>query len=240
MRIAGGTSMGNPHRILARLYWGCTLALAAAGSAMALSYAPADAGAVWMQRIFFLHLPAAINMFIAALVVFGAGVGYLGSRRTGSGAWDDLGRAAAEVAVLCCSVVLVTGMIWAHTAWGTWWAWSPRLTFSLVLWLLYASYLAIPRAIGASGRRAIVSAIFGIVAFIDVPLVYLSVKLLPDLHPSTVELSPRMQQTLLLCLAPVTMACAGLIAARFAARRRAPASDGPELPAPGLPAGSIH
>src|SRR5262245_54944509 len=143
--------MPTPPRTLVRLYWGCTFALAVAGSAMALFYAPTEASTPWMQRIFFFHFPAAISMFVAALVVFGAGIGYLGSRRQ---AWDDLGRAGAEAAVLCCSVVLLTGMIWAHSAWGTWWMWSPRLTFSLILWLLYLSYLAIRPSIALAGRRA--------------------------------------------------------------------------------------
>jgi heme exporter protein C len=133
-------------------------------------------------------------------------------------------------------------MVWARVAWGAWWTWSPRLTFSLVLWLLYVAYLVVRPSIEPAGRRAVVSAVFGIVAFLDVPLVYLSVKLLPDIHPSSIALAPEMRRTLLVCLVPVTMICGGLIAAGVCAASRRPFSGNqPGLaPAPPLSIGSVR
>jgi heme exporter protein C len=168
-----------------------------------------------MQKVFYLHLPSAINTFVACLVVFIASVGYLWQRRL---FWDNLATAAAGVAVLLCSVVLITGMAWAKSAWGQWWVWSPRLTFSLMLWLLYVVYLVIRPSIESRQRRALICSVYGIIAFLDVPLVYLSVRLMLDVHPVNVELHPAMQLTLWLSFIPVTMICLGLIALSYAAR----------------------
>ena len=203
-------------------YWGITLALFAAATAMAIFYAPIEATMGPVQKIFYLHLPAAMCMFLATFVVFIASIGYIWTRRR---LWDNLAHAAALVAVVFCTVVLVTGMIWARSAWGHWWTWSPRLTFSLILWLLYVAYLILRPSIDSPQRRALVCAVYGAVAFLDVPLVYLSVKLLPDIHPASVALSAPMQQTLLFSFVPVTMVCGGLIWARFRAAERQAGPD---------------
>ena len=125
-----------------------------------------------------------------------------------------------KIFYLLCAVVLITGMIWGKSAWGQWWTWSPRLTFSLVLFLLYVVYLMIRPSIESPQRRAVVCAVYGIVAFLDVPLVYLSVKMLPDIHPESIALAPEMKITLLAWFLPVTMFTAGLILARFRLNRR--------------------
>ena len=161
-----------------------------------------------VQKIFYLHLPVAINTFAACAVVFVASVGYLWRRQLW---WDDLASAAGKVAVLGATLVLATGMIWGHVAWGAWWTWSPRLTFSLVLWLLYAVYLITRGSIESSQRRALVGAVYGVLAFLDVPLVYLSARLLPDIHPRAIELAGPMKVTLAVWLVAVTAAMAGLM-----------------------------
>jgi heme exporter protein C len=165
-----------------------------------------------IQKIFYFHLPLAINTVIACTVVFIGGVGYIIQRRA---FWDDLAAAAAKVAVVCSSGVLLTGMIWAHGAWGVWWTWSPRLTFSFMLWLLYVVYLLVRASIEGAQRRAVVSAVFGLVAFLDLPLVLLSANLLPDIHPGHIALSPTMQFTLAFCFIPVTLIAAGLIVIQY-------------------------
>lgn len=170
-----------------------------------------------VQKIFYVHLPMAINAFVACLVVFVSGIGYLWQRRM---AWDDLGEAGAKVAVLLCTGVLVTGMIWGRSAWGVWWTWSPRLTFSLMLWLLYVVYLIIRTSIESPERRAVVSAVYGIMAFLDVPIVWLSAKLLPDIHPSSIKLAAEMKLTLWIWFVPVTLLCAALIAMRYSLNRK--------------------
>jgi heme exporter protein C len=200
--------MNRSTRIILRTYWALTLLGFIAAMIMLLAYAPIEKNMGVVQKIFYVHLPVAINTFVAALIVFIASVGYLWQRQMW---WDDLAEAAGKTTVLLCAVVLLTGMTWARSAWGMWWTWSPRLTFSLVLLLLYIVYLMIRPSIDSPQRRAVVSAVYGIIAFLDVPLVYLSVKLMPDMHPSSIALAPEMKHTLLVWFVPVTMLMAGLV-----------------------------
>jgi heme exporter protein C len=197
---------------LAAAYWAVTLLALVGAVSVLLACAPIEATMGPIQKIFYLHLPLAINTFLAAAVCFAASIGYLVQRRAG---WDDAAAAAATVAVLYCSGVLLTGMVWGRGAWGQWWTWSPRLTFSLILWLLYAVYLMLRTSIESRHRRAVVSAVYGVTAFLDVPLVWLSARLMPDIHPSSVELLGPMKLTLAAWFVPVTLAAAGLIYTRF-------------------------
>jgi heme exporter protein C len=194
------------------------------------------AGAVWMvfawtpeaavdnvpqviQKIYYMHLPIAINAFMACLVVCVGAVGYLATRRM---SWDDLATAAAKVAVVHCSLVLVTGMIWARGAWNVWWTWSStRLTFSFMLWLLYVVYLVLRGSVAGTRRRALGTAVYGGVGFLDVPLVWLSTRLLPDtIHPARIGLTPKMQITLAVWFVPVTLMTAGLVALQYRLERQ--------------------
>ncbi|MHC5023742.1 MAG: cytochrome c biogenesis protein [Planctomycetota bacterium] len=203
-------------------YWILTAALFVATTVMLLVYTPVEATMGPVQKIFYVHLPVAINAFVACAVVFVASVGYLYARKMW---WDDLAAAAGKVAALFCAVVLLTGMIWGRSAWGQWWTWSPRLTFSLILFLLYLVYVMLRPAIESPPRRALVSAVYGMVAFLDVPLVYLSVRLMPDIHPSSIRLEPSMKMTLMVWFVPVTLLLIGLIHARYRLNRRVRALD---------------
>lgn len=194
------------------LYWIATISLLIVAVSMSIWYAPIESTMGPIQKIFYLHLPSAMNTFFAAFVVFAAGLGYVWTRDE---RWDMLADAAARVAVLFCTIVLCTGVIWAHEAWGRWWTWSPRLTFSLIMLLLYVVYLAMRSAIESPRRRAVVCAVYGVLAFLDVPLVYLSVKLLPDIHPSSIELEPAMAMTLAVWFVPISLICIGLIGGRY-------------------------
>ena len=202
---------------LTRLYWLGTLALTVSAVATLLTYTPTEATMGPIQKIFYLHLPVAISTFLACFVAFVASIAYLTQRRP---VWDDLAAASARVSVQLCSVVLITGMIWGKSAWGQWWTWSPRLTFSLVLWLLYVVYLTIRMSIESPQRRAVVSAVYAILAFLDVPLVYLSVRLMPDIHPTSIELAAPMKLTLALWFAAVLPLAAGLIVLKFKSNQR--------------------
>lgn len=212
-----------------RAYWTLTAMLFAAVIAMLVVYTPTERTMGPVQKIFYLHLPVAINTFVACLVCFIGSLGYLWQRRQ---AWDDLAAAGARISVLLCSVVLLTGMIWARSAWGQWWTWSPRLTFSLALWLLYVVYLIVRPSIESRHRRAVVCAVYAVVAFLDVPLVWLSARMMPDIHPTHVELSSQMKLTLLCWFVPVTLMSVGLIATQFSVERRrsSPMADEVELP----------
>ena len=208
--------MRSSRKIITPIYWAVALGTLAGAVALLLTYTPTEETMGPIQKIFYVHLPLAINTFFAALVVCIASVGYLFQKQT---VWDDLASAAAKVTLLLATGVLATGMIWGHSAWGAWWTWSPRLTFSLMLWLLYAVYLIVRSSIESPQRRAIVCAVYGLTAFLDVPIVYLSSKLLPDVHPSSIQLIPSMKLTLLAWFVPVTMIAAGLVATRFSLNR---------------------
>jgi len=211
------------------IYWIVTAALFTAALVMLVTYTPTELTMGPIQKIFYLHLPVAISTFLACLVSCIASIAYLTQRKP---VWDDLASAAARVSVQLCSVVLITGMIWGRSAWGQWWTWSPRLTFSLVLWLLYVVYLTIRMSIESPQRRAAVSAVYAILAFLDVPLVWLSVRLMPDIHPTSIELPPSMKLTLAMFFVPVLMLSAGLIALKFKQNQHSRVSSAPTAEEP--------
>lgn len=213
-------------------FGGLTLLLLIAGSVMAIC-APIDPEMGPIQKLLYLHLPVAANTFVAALVVCIASVGFIGGRRQ---FWDDLAHAAAAVTVLNGTVLLLTGVCWAKVAWGVWWTWSPRLSFSLILWLLYAVYLALRFRISSPPRRAIMSAVYGIVAFLDVPLLFLSLKLLPDTHPTESGLTPQMYPTLWVWFIAITLLSGGSIVLRYRlARARVRPGEAEDTPISGVP-----
>lgn len=141
-------------------------------------HAPEEATMGLVQKIFYFHLPLAWWAFAAFFGVFVASILLLLTRRE---EWDALAGALAEVGVLFCGLALVTGSIWGRAAWNTWWTWDPRLSTTLVMWFVYAGYLAL-RAAGAGGAK--VRAVLGIVAFVDVPLVFFSARLWRSIHPA--------------------------------------------------------
>jgi heme exporter protein C len=153
----------------------------------ALAYAPEDRLQGAAQRIFYIHVPSAWIGMLAFLVVFVASIAVLATR---SSRWDRLAASSAEVGVVFTTAVLLTGPLWARPVWGTYWDWDPRLTSYTVLWLLYVSYLALRGYVAEPSRRARYSAVLGIVAFLDVPLVYLSVRWWRSLHPGPVVANP--------------------------------------------------
>lgn len=134
-----------------------------------------------LQRIFYFHVSAAWIAYLCFALVFAGSIAYL---RTRSRAWDLLAHAAAEVGVVFCTVVLVTGPIWARPVWGTWWQWDARLTSALVLWLVYVGYLLVRSLAIDPNRAGRLAAIIGIVGFADVPIVHFSVRWWRTLHPS--------------------------------------------------------
>ncbi len=198
-------------------YWLLTGMFFIAGVLMLVFYTPTEETMGPVQKLFYIHFPVAMSMFVASFVLFIASIGYLWDR---SLMWDDLACAAGKITVLFCSTLLLTGMIWGKSAWGQWWTWSPRLTFSLVLWVLYVVYLLIRPAIKSSTRRATISAVYGLAAFLDVPLVYVSVELLPDIHPASIELTAPMRLTLLAWALLVPMLMGGLLVTQFHHNRR--------------------
>src|SRR6202789_172783 len=186
--------------------WFFTMVVAAliffAGYA-ALFVAPDEKTMHAVQRIFYFHLPSWIAMFSALCVVFYANVAYLVTKKR---KFDALGVAVVEVGVMCCTIGLITGPLWARPVWGIWWTWDARLTTTFILWILYISYLLLHGLLEDPEKKATLSAIYGIFAFLDVPLVYMSNRLWRTQHPSPVilggedsGLDPMMGKVLLLC-----------------------------------------
>ena len=109
-----------------------------------------------VQRIFYYHVPSAMMSFLAFFIVLVASVAYLITRRRG---WDITAQAAAELGVVFCSIVLITGPIWAKPIWGIWWTWDARLTLTLVTWLIYVAYLMLRAYLPEGARRANMAAV---------------------------------------------------------------------------------
>src|SRR6266705_3511627 len=155
------------------LLGGLTAVLLSYALYQAMVVAPTDQLQGEVYRIIYYHVPSAWTAFVLFFVNFVASIVYLIRR---SAKADMIALVTAEVGVVFCTVVLVTGPIWARPVWGIWWTWDARLTSTFVLWLLYVSFLLLRTLIGEADRRAVASAVFGIFAFLDVPLVYMSIR----------------------------------------------------------------
>ena len=151
------------------------LALAGAPDAEGLS----ETG-TYVQRIIYFHIATAWVGFLAFFVTFVAGAAYL---RTQARTWDIVALASAEIGTLFMLGVLVSGSIWAKPAWGVWWIWDERLTISLVQFLVYVGYLMLRSAVEDPIRRARFAAVYGVVAFISVPINFIAIRLWRSYHP---------------------------------------------------------
>ena len=185
--------------------------------------APTDANLGNVQRVFYLHVPIALMSFLAFFIVFIGSVMYLIKR---GGRWDSMALAAGEVGVVFVSLALITGVIWAKPVWNVWWTWEPRLTTTLVLWLIYVGYLMVRAYAPNRPKAAVYAAVVGIVGFIDVPIVYYSVQWWRSIHPQQVvgplaesgSLSSTMSMVLLVSSIAFLFLTAWLILERMAVR----------------------
>lgn len=150
---------------------------------LALVWSPDDAQQRTSVRFMYLHVPAANLAYLAFGVTAFCGVMHLVRyRRTRSLTWDRVAGASAEIGLVWTAVTLVTGMLWGKLTWGVYWTWDARLTTTALLFVLFLGYLAIRRVPGTFEQRAKRSAIAGLVAFVDVPIVHLSVEWWRSLH----------------------------------------------------------
>ena len=159
-----------------------TLLLLANGLHQALVVAPTEQTMGDVQRIFYYHVSSAWVMFVCFFVNFLASIFYLVRRSLRS---DAMALASAEVGVVFCTIVLVTGPLWAKPVWGIWWTWDARLTTTLVLWLIYVSYLLL-RRLSLSEQMPVIAAAMAIFGFLDVPIVYMSIRWWRTQHPQPV------------------------------------------------------
>ena len=168
---------------------------------MILLFAPTEATMGIYQRIFYFHLPSALLSYASAFLLFMASFAFLTSREL---EWDRFAACSAEMGVLFTTTTLITGMIWAKPIWGIWWTWDARLTLEFVLWLIFIAYFMLRAYLPDREKRAKLSAVFGLLGMIDVPINYMSIRLWRTQHPQPViaggGLDPDMAKTLTVSL----------------------------------------
>jgi len=185
-----------------------TFSLVLVALTAALVLAPRELQMGDIQRLFYFHMPSAwIALGPAFTVVFALSIAYL---VTGKLKYDRWAAASAEIGVIFTTVTLLTGPLWAKPVWGVYWTWEPRLTTTLVLWFIYVGYLLLRAIAGEGPRRARLSAVYGIVGWIDVPIVFLSIWLWRTLHPrlltgSGFSMDSRMLAALMVSLVAFTL-----------------------------------
>ena len=168
------------------LGWATLVGLLGTG-VLGILVVPPDAEQGDVQRLMYVHVPAAWIAFTAFTVVFAASVAYL---RTGHIRWDRVAVASAEIGVVFCVLTIFLGSLWGRPVWGTWWTWDPRLTTTLVLMLIYVGYLSLRKVADSPGRRAHWSAVVGVIGFVDVPIVHMSVVWWRSLHQEATVIRP--------------------------------------------------
>lgn len=161
---------------------------------MIFEFAPEEVSMGPVQRIVYVHVAVAWCA-LANCIAMGCAAGVYLVRR--DMAWDSRSQACAEVGWLCTTLTLATGSLWAHEAWNTWWTWEPRLTASLILWLVYAAYFLIRSSLDDPDRRARIGAAVAVIALADVPMVIMATRWFRGIHPVSPEMEPRMRAALL-------------------------------------------
>jgi len=195
----------------------------------ALAFTPVERFQGPAQKIFYLHVPAAVTTELAVILVGLAGVFFLFLKDP---RLDRFAEASAEVGTMFAAIVLTTGPIWGKPIWGTWWTWDARLTSTLFLFFLLISYHVLRGAVSDAGLRARYAAVLGICAVVLVGFIHLSVYLFPTLHPQPIVLRPgkpglppEMLVTLLMSFGVFLVLYVGFVMQRYAiALRREAAS----------------
>ena len=145
-------------------------------------FTPDDALMGFSQKIMYVHVPVIWSAYVAFFIVFFCSIGYLWKR---SEAMDRAARSAAEVGVVFCGLALASGSIWGRPTWGTYWIWDARLTTTLLLFLIFVGYGLLRRFGGAGEQTARLAAVIGIVGFLDIPLIHVSVNWWRTLHQTS-------------------------------------------------------
>ena len=195
----------------------------------ALAFTPVERFQGPAQKIFYLHVPAAVTTELAVILVGLAGVFFLFLKDP---RLDRFAEASAEAGTVFAAIVLTTGPIWGKPIWGTWWTWDARLTSTLFLFFLLISYHVLRGAVSDAGLRARYAAVLGICAVVLVGFIHLSVYLFPTLHPQPIVLRPgkpglppEMLVTLLMSFGVFLVLYVGFVMQRYAiALRREAAS----------------
>ena len=166
-----------------KIFGGIAVVFMIAALYMIFVYAPNEATMGVIQRIFYIHLPAGIFSYVSAYLL---GFGSIMLLVKSDLKWDRFAAGSAEMGVFCTSISIITGMLWAKPVWGIWWTWDARLTLQLLLALIFVAYLMLRAYLPDSEKRAKLSAVFGLLAMIDVPFNYLSIRWWRTQHPQPV------------------------------------------------------
>jgi heme exporter protein C len=190
---------------------GVVAVLAALG--MVFAYAPRELTMGEVQRIFYFHVAAAWVGFFGFFVTFLGGMGYLWRRDR---RWDVVALSSAEVGLTFITAAIVTGSLWARPVWGTYWTWEPRLTISAVQFLLYVAYVMLRGSVASDEGSARFAAVYGIAAFVTVPLSWFAIRWWRTIHPTVISggemaLTPRMVHTLLASVGAFTLLYCALL-----------------------------
>jgi len=208
----------SPVELLILTLWGLTTVGMLLAIYLVFINAPEERVMGAAQRIFYFHVPIAMMTFLSVFVLLAGSVGYLWTRKT---SWDNLSRAATETGLVFCSLVLITGPIWAKPAWGVWWTWEARLTTTMLLWLLLVASLMVRSYAESRDLGARLAAIVGIVAAVDVPIIYKAVDWWRGQHPilfkpgAKAPLAPEMAQAFFTCIVVFLLFFTLLIAVRY-------------------------
>ncbi len=199
-----------------KIVLGASALLMVASLYLVFIYVPTEATMGVVQRILYLMGPVAWLAMLAFLVVFISSILYLTKRES---KWDILAYSSAEIGLIFTTLTLIVGSIWAKPIWGVWWTWEPRLTATLILWLIYVAYFIIRSYVPEEERRARFAAVVAIVGFIDVPIVALAIFLWRTQHPPPLifegSLATSMLLTLLVSIAAFTTLYFVLLRQRF-------------------------
>jgi heme exporter protein C len=188
----------------------------------ALLYAPTERVQGDVQRIFYVHVPAALTMYLAITLLFIVSLLYLQSRQA---RWDEVAAAAAEAGLVFGTIVLLTGPMWAKPIWGGWWTWDARLTSFFILWLIFVAYVMLRAYGGPPEQVARFCAVLAILGFIGMPITHYSVEWWRTMHPEPIVmteggLGAGLPDRMLAALAVGQVAALALFATLFSLRLR--------------------
>ena len=200
--------MVSMKKTILYLEWGSILALLACGLWVFLKL-PIETSQGFPQKIMYLHVPSVITTYLAFFIVFVYSIAYLWKREL---MFDQIAKASAEVGLVFCALVLITGAIWGRTTWGTYWVWDARLTTTLLLFLIFMGYFLLRMSVNDRDKEARLASVLGIIGFLDIPIIHKSVEWWRTLHqPSTLfkfdsgEAKPSMPPELLYPLLASTL-----------------------------------